>query len=138
MLISHNTLCDEIGVNHELLLSFLWFDRGRTGKRLSTQIRPQEEVIIEIGVGKADGDMPQRGIFADRTGGWFPFMTIVVIHNMFHQIIFFLDHAFRGVPSFTSPIRPANFHSISNCMLAGMSTYKESNSEAMPALVIFT
>ena len=46
----------QIRVNHELLLSLLGFDRLRTGKWLSTEIWTQEQLIIEIGVGKTDGD----------------------------------------------------------------------------------
>ena len=59
-LISNHAVNDEIRVNHELLSSLLRFDGLGGGKWLSTEIRTQEERIIEIGVSKADRDDAMR------------------------------------------------------------------------------
>ena len=108
-MISDNALCDEIRIDHELLLSLLWFDSLRGGKWLPTEIQTQEEVIIEIGVSKADRDDAMRWIFVDRTEGWCPFVSIVVIDDMFHQIILFLDDAFTWRSLFDQPHQLSEF-----------------------------
>ena len=109
MLISNHAVNDEIRVNHELLLSLLRFDSLGGGKWLSTEIRTQEEVIVEIGVSKADGDDAMRWIFVCRTDGWFPFMSIVVIHDIFHQDNFFLDNLLRWRSIFDKPHQLSEF-----------------------------